>query len=249
MPDAPPDGNRRAWPYPGGLPFRLPKAVVFRRSKSDSPVATTSARRSSGSTAYRPDAPGGRAGQAVQSGEGQSGQPVQLGKGRPTPSRREAEAAARARAKAALDPKLSRKQAREKRFEASRAAREGIKSGDERYLRPRDQGPVRRFVRDFVDARLSMAEIAVPGFLVSFLLSALGAVVAGSGLLNALLFVIVVDSVLLRFRLRRELRRRFPGENLKGTTFYALTRALQIRWLRLPKPQVKLGHALPDSYR
>ncbi|CAA9348143.1 MAG: CblZ, a non-orthologous displasment for Alpha-ribazole-5'-phosphate phosphatase [uncultured Nocardioidaceae bacterium] len=208
---------------------------MFRRSKPDTPAATTTARRSSGSTAYRPDAP--------------ADQPVQLGKGRPTPSRKEAEAAARARAKAALDPKLSRKQAREKRFEASRAAREGIKNGDERYLRPRDQGPLRRFVRDFIDARLSMAEIAVPGFLVSFLLSASGAAVAGSGLLNALLLVIVVDSVLLRFRLRRELKRRFPEQDPKGTTFYALARALQIRWLRLPKPQVKLGQALPETYR
>jgi hypothetical protein len=174
---------------------------------------------------------------------------VQLGKGRPTPSRKEAEAAARARAKAALDPKLSRKQERERRFEAGRAAREGIKSGDERYLRPRDQGPVRRFVRDYVDARLSMAELAVPGFLFSFLLSATGAVVAGSGLLNALLLVIVLDCILLRFRLRGELKRRFGDADLKGTTFYALVRALQIRFLRLPKPQVKLGQKLPDTYR
>ena len=218
---------------------------MFRRSKSDPPAATTTTRRSGGSTAYRPDAPGTRSGSQP---DRRPDQPVQLGKGRPTPSRKEAEAAARARAKAALDPKLSRKQAREKRFEASRAAREGIRTGDERYLRPRDQGPVRRFVRDFVDARLSMAELAVPGFLVSFLLSASGAVVAGNSLLNALLLVIVVDSVLLRFRLRGELKRRFPEVDLKGTTFYALTRALQIRFLRLPKPQVKLGQKLPDSY-
>jgi hypothetical protein len=174
---------------------------------------------------------------------------VQLGKGRPTPSRKEAEAAARARAKAALDPKLTRKQSRQQRFEAGRAAREGIKAGDERYLRPRDQGPVRRFVRDFVDARLSMAELAVPGFLVSFVVSAAGYPAAGSGLLNALLLIIVVDSILLRFRLHRELRRRFPDDDHSGTTFYALVRALQIRFLRLPKPQVKLGQGLPERYR
>jgi hypothetical protein len=204
---------------------------VFRRSKSESSTVTAPAR-GSGSTAYDPDAV-----------------PVQLGKGRPTPSRKEAEAAARARAKAALDPKLSRKQAREKRFEAGRAAREGIKSGDERYLRPRDQGPVRRFVRDFVDTRLSMAELALPGFVISFILSASGATVAGSGMLNALLLVIVVDCLLLRFRLRRELKRRFPDEEVKGTTFYAIVRAMQVRFLRLPKPQVKLGQALPETYR
>ena len=225
---------------------------MFRRSKpdpsADPGTTATAPRRSGGSTAYRPDA--ARTPAATTTGpDGAVGQPVQLGKGRPTPSRKEAEAAAKARARAALDPKLTKKQARAQRFEASRAAREGIKSGDERYLRPRDQGPVRRFVRDFVDARLSMAELAVPGFLVSFLMSALGAAVAGSGLLNALLLVIVVDCVLLRFRLQRELKRRFPEEDRKGTTFYALTRALQIRFLRLPKAQVKLGQALPETYR
>ena len=37
-----------------------------------------------------------------------------------------------------------------------------MKSGDERYLPERDQGPVKRFVRDYVDARLSIAEFLLP---------------------------------------------------------------------------------------
>ena len=225
---------------------------MFRRNKPDSSAAPATSRRS-GSTAYRPGAgtdAHAHVGPAPASTvAGTQTAPVQLGKGRPTPSRKEAEAAARARAKAALDPRLSKKESRSKRAEAARAAREGIKSGDERYLRPRDAGPVRRFVRDFVDARLSMAELAVPGFLVSFLLSAVGSEAAGSALLNALLLVIVVDSVLLRFRLRRELKRRFPDESLRGTTFYALVRALQLRFLRLPKAQVRIGEKLPERYR
>ena len=216
---------------------------MFRRSKSSasssgSAASVTATRRPGGSTAYHPGA-----------GPGTVGEPVQLGKGRPTPTRKEAEAAARARAKAALDPKLSRKEARAKRFEASKEAREGIRSGDERYLRPRDAGPVRRFVRDFVDARLSVAELAVPGFVISFLMSSFGATLAGSALLNGLLVMMVADGVLLHFRLRRELKRRFPDENPKGTTLYALMRALQLRFLRLPKTQVKLGQRLPDTYR
>jgi hypothetical protein len=221
-----------------GVPFRRPKAVVFRRSKPDSPATVPAPRRSGGSTAYHPDADAPNA-----------TEPVTLGKGRPTPSRKEAEAAARARAKAALDPTLNKKQSREQRAQAARAAREGIKAGDERYLRPRDQGPVRRFVRDFVDARLSMAELAVPGLILSFVLSAAGFPAYGSGLLNALLLIIVIDCVLLRFRLRRELTRRFPDDDHSGTTFYALTRALQVRFLRLPKQQVKLGQSLPERYR
>ena len=38
-------------------------------------------------------------------------------------------------------------------------------------------------------------------------------------------------------------------EKLKGTTFYALTRALQLRFMRIPKSRVKLGQQLPDTYR
>jgi hypothetical protein len=58
-----------------------------------------------------------------------------------------------------------------------------------------------------------------------------------------------MDMVLLRFRLRRELVRRFPDESFKGTTYYAITRAMQMRFMRLPKTQVKIGQTLPEQYR
>ena len=82
------------------------------------------------------------------------------GKGRPTPSRREAEAARKARAKAGMDKKAAKQLLRERRAAENAKMRQGLKTGDERYLPPRDQGPVRRFVRDFVDARVSMAEMS-----------------------------------------------------------------------------------------
>jgi len=171
------------------------------------------------------------------------------GKGRPTPTRREAEAAARARAKASAKPATSKKEARRLSSERSRAIRQGIKDGDERYLPARDQGPVRRFVRDYVDHRLCMAEFAIPLLFASLVLSSAGAQQIGTGIMNATLLVVVLDSILLRFRLRRELRRRFPDDSPKGTTFYAIMRSLQLRFLRIPKPQVRLGQALPQRYR
>ena len=73
--------------------------------------------------------------------------------------------------------------------------------------------------------------------------------VAGIGIMNATLIIVVIDSVFLRCRMRRELTRRFPDESLKGTTFYAYMRSLQLRFLRLPKPQVRLGQPLPERYR
>lgn len=200
-------------------------------------------RRSSGST----KAPVSSTTAGVTPPSGSTG--VSEKKGRPTPTRREAEAAARARAKAALDPKSSRKQQRQFQMEKSRTIRQGIKDGDERYLPARDRGPVKRFIRDYVDHRLCMAEFAMPLLLASLLLSASGVVAAGNGIMNATLIVVVLDSVLLRFRLRRELKRRFPDESHKRTTLYALMRSLQLRFMRLPKPQVKLGQALPAHYR
>ena len=183
----------------------------------------------------------------------ESATPVEPGgKGRPTPTRKEAEAAAKARAKAAKDPKSARLAARaerDRRVSSSREIREGIKAGDERYLGRRDLGPVRRFVRDFVDSRLNVAEFTIPLLFSSLIASAAGAVAWGNGIMNATIIVVTLDSAWLVFRLKRELRRRFPGESLKGTTFYALTRALQLRFMRIPKSKVKLGQALPENYK
>ncbi|NYG58073.1 hypothetical protein BJ980_000996 [Nocardioides daedukensis] len=174
-------------------------------------------------------------------------------KGRPTPSRKESEAAARERAKLGKDPKaLSRKQ-RELRVESSRKVRSAMKTGDERYLPARDQGPVRRFVRDFVDTRLGFTELLAPMLL---LIIIMGTGVFGeairvfSGTLWIVtLLLVVIDIVWLRFRVRQAVRSRFPDETLKGITWYAISRAVNMRFLRLPKPQRKIGEALPQNYR
>ena len=172
------------------------------------------------------------------------------GKGRPTPSRKQAEAAARAKAKAAQKGGGTTRSGatRSERAASSRRIREGIKAGDERYLPQRDKGPVRRFVRDWIDHRLCLAELAIPLMFISLLVSAAGLAVAGNGILNATLLVVVVDSFVMWFRLRRELRRRFPEAGTRGLLFYAITRALQLRFLRMPKPQVRLGQTLPERY-
>lgn len=170
------------------------------------------------------------------------------GKGRPTPKRREAEAAARARAKPPRDRKEAMQRQRQLRSASSKEIRQGIKDGDERFLPARDQGPVKRFVRDFVDSRLCMAEFSIPLLFSSLLASGAGYAEIGTGIMNGTLLVVLLDSILLRFRMRRELARRFPDESMKGTTFYAYMRSLQLRFLRLPKPQVKLGQQLPERY-
>jgi hypothetical protein len=174
------------------------------------------------------------------------------GKGRPTPSRKEAEAAARARAKVPRTRKEQMAAQRAARGETSQRMRQAMKTGDERYLPARDRGPVKRFIRDFVDSRFSFIELMVPLLIVSMVLGYTGSrgmVQLGNTVLFTTLMVIVVDIVMLRFRLRRELARRFPGESTKGTTLYAAMRSLQMKFLRLPKAQVKIGEKLPETYR
>jgi hypothetical protein len=173
------------------------------------------------------------------------------GKGRPTPSRKEAEAAARARAKAPRTRKEQMAAQRASRGDTSQKMRQAMKTGDERYLPGRDRGPVRRFIRDYVDHRFSFTELMVPLLLVSMVLSYAGQIALGNTILFTTIMVILVDVVMLRFRLRRELENRFPDEPTatKGATLYAVMRSLQMKFLRLPKAQVKIGDKLPETYR
>jgi hypothetical protein len=174
------------------------------------------------------------------------------GKGRPTPSRKEAEAAAKARAKAPRSRKEAAAAQRSQRAESSRKVREAMKTGDERYFLPRDKGPERRFVRDYVDARFSFLELMIPAMLVTLVMGYSG-ITALERVSNLMLFgmflLIIIDILTIRWRLRRELVRRFPSETHKGTTWYAVSRSMQMKFMRLPKPQVKIGERLSDTYR
>jgi hypothetical protein len=169
------------------------------------------------------------------------------GKGRPTPSRKEAEAAARARARGMQDKKAAAKLLRERRAEGNARTREGMRTGDERYLPARDKGPVRRFVRDWVDSRLCMAELLLP-LLVLIMLGQTVSTSIANGLWSATILVVALDTALVVFRLRRELRRRFPDQSTKGAVGYGVLRSLQLRWIRMPKRKVRLGEKLPDRY-
>lgn len=171
------------------------------------------------------------------------------GKGRPTPTRKEAEAAARARAKVPRSRKEQAAAQRASRGDSSQKMREAMKTGDERYLPSRDRGPVRRFLRDYVDSRFSFTELMVPLLIVSMVLSYSGLPQLGNTILFTTILVILFDIVMLRFRIRRQLAARFPGESTKGTTLYAALRSLQMKFLRLPKAQVKIGQKLPETYR
>jgi hypothetical protein len=174
------------------------------------------------------------------------------GKGRPTPTRKEAEAARLAKAKVPRTRKEQMAAQRANKGESSQRVRQGMRAGEEKYLLARDKGPVRRFIRDFVDARFSFIELIIPLLVITMVMGYSGnATLARFG--NALLFgsilLVIMDMLLLRFRMRRQLAARFPDAPTKGTTYYAVTRAMQMKFMRLPKPQVKIGQELPEHYR
>ena len=113
-----------------------------------------------------------------------------------------------------------------------------------RQLPARDKGPVRRFARDFVDSRFHIAEYFLPMAVIILVLSMVRVPqLQNIALLLWLLVIvtIVLDSIVTGFRLKKRLAERFPTDNRRGAVAYALMRSLQMRRLRLPKPQVKRG--------
>jgi hypothetical protein len=168
----------------------------------------------------------------------------QAPKGRPTPKRSEAQSQRRR----AVTPTSDRKEAAKRQREARRAdmvkQREALASGDERYLPARDKGKARRFARDFVDSRWCLAEFFLPLAVIILVLS----IIRIPGVQNIALLLwlvvivlIVLDSIGIWFRLKKQLNERFPNEPKRGAVAYGLMRTLQMRRMRLPKPQVKRG--------
>jgi DUF3043 family protein len=159
---------------------------------------------------------------------------------------------AAAGAKGRATPKRSVAQARNrttviaqggKRGRASRgdvaARREAFRRGEESALPARDRGPVRRWVRDYVDSRRSIVSWFIPAALLILLLSPFGTI----GAVFQVVFVvaIVVETTLTTRRIRSQVRQRFPGQSTKGLGYYAFSRAMMFRRMRMPAPRVERG--------
>jgi len=165
----------------------------------------------------------------------------QSGKGAPTPKRADREAANK-RPLVPNDRKEAAKQARVQAADAREKARIGMAMGDEKYLPARDRGPQKKFVRDYVDARFSVGEVLIPVMFAVIVLTFIPSAqiqAASIMLLWAFFLIAVVDVVILGFTLQRKLTAKFGAGKVEKVRWYAAMRALQLRALRLPKPQVK----------
>lgn len=169
-----------------------------------------------------------------------------LGKGRPTPTRKEREEA-RKQPIVPKDRKLAARTDRAKQASERERARAGIAAGDERYLPARDKGEQRRYVRDYVDARWSVGEFLIP-IVVVMLIATVIPVTAiqqwAEAAVWAFFAITIIDVVILGFRLRSRLSAKF-GTVERGVRWYATMRVIQLRMIRLPKPQVARG-AFPE---
>lgn len=166
-----------------------------------------------------------------------------IGKGRPTPSRKEAQAR-NAQPLIGAQSKEARKAQRQRIAEDRARARIGLAQGDDRYLSTRDRGPQRRWVRDYVDARFNIGEFLMPVMLIVLITTFLPSSLRYYGVFVLWLAVLftVLDIIIMNVGLGKKLKAKFGAENLqKGWRWYAGMRMVYMRFLRLPKPRVRRG--------
>ena len=162
-------------------------------------------------------------------------EPGPVKKDRPTPSRKEAEAARRAR----VNPKLTPKAARKETAARNRAERM-------RALNAREAQPEKVLVRDYVDARFSIGEFLLPALVLILSLSFLNTMLPGMAMYATVLMYgyiawVIIDIWWMWRGLKRVLAERFPRSPRKGMMMYAMNRTIQIRRFRMPAPRLKRG--------
>jgi hypothetical protein len=211
-------------------------------------------RRNQSSTVAADAAGDGADGADTAAADGDASQPGRTGgKGRPTPKRRDAEKRRRGPApppprtqrEAMKLAKANRPSKEERRLQAAeRRAR--MDAGDDRYLPPRDRGPLRAYVRDVVDSRRHLIGLFMPLaalVFVSILVPYRELQTYISILAFGFMIAMVVEGVLLGRQIVAKARAKFPKEEIKGfpVGWYAFSRASQPRKLRVPRPRVQVG--------
>lgn len=140
------------------------------------------------------------------------------------------------------DRKESKRQAREQMAMQRQRAQDGYARGDEQFLPVRDRGPVRRYARDFVDSRFSIGTLLMPAMILVLAMTFVNTQemrVLTFAVLWGFVALTVLDSVFMSWRLRRKITEKFGPDKTKGVSWYASMRGTQMRFMRMPKPQVK----------
>jgi hypothetical protein len=174
---------------------------------------------------------------------------VVVGKGRPTPKRRDT-TPQRGPVSA---PKTRKEATRWQKQQNTRgstgsggkkmsnqAFREALRRGDPAALPKRDQGPVRKIARDWVDSHRMLSNyllVLFPLMVVGYFIPYLNIAVI------ALLFAIVIEWYMTGRRIRAFAVSRLDSvrEGTWSLGFYAGSRSYMPRRWRMPAPQVQVG--------
>ena len=146
------------------------------------------------------------------------------------------------------DRKAAAGQSREAAREARAKQRAALLSGDESALPARDKGPIKRYIRDTVDARWNIGEFMLPIMFAVLALTFVPAILkSAASVANLLVFTLVyalvvigaLDAFMMWRRTKAKVIAKFGEAPPRGSAMYAVMRAFQMRRSRLPRPQVK----------
>ena len=211
---------------------------MFRRRSSDAPDAFDEVQAT-------PDAADDSA-DGYSNGSRPARSSVTAPKGVPTPKRSEAQANRRQPYQAPADRKAASQQAKQ-RDRADRIRKsEALQRGESWALPLKDRGPVRALARDVVDARRGIGEYYMVIIVLLVVLLVAGKsnksiYYIADGAVVFLLLVIIVEASLVGNKVKRLAAQRFPNESTKGVVWYAGSRGIQLRRMRIPKPRVNRG--------
>lgn len=179
-------------------------------------------------------------------GTGAASDSRSLKKGRPTPTRKQAQALEyKPLVPSMKDRKKRRKEEKQIVRKRQDAEYEAMEKGDLAHMPRTEQLPIRIYIRDYVDARRNMSEWFLPAVLVMLVLAMVLAPVSvlASNILTALMYVYLVGCiidlmVMWLHGLKPKLVDKYGAASLKAThaMSYAVSRAMQLRRWRVPKP-------------
>src|SRR5665647_3057857 len=161
-------------------------------------------------------------------------------KNRPTPSRRDQEAANK-RPLVPTDRKAAASQSREANKVARAKQRAALLSGDEHALPARDKGPIKRYIRDAVDTRWNVGEFMLPVMVVVLALTFLAPIFPALASFTTLLIFTMVyglvaagvlDAFFMWRRIKAKVIAKFGENPPRGSATRGRCRAPRRRSLR-----------------
>ena len=165
-------------------------------------------------------------------------------KGKVTPKRKVAQSKVKTNSITAPKTKAEKNIDRAALRSARATARAAFMRGDENALPARDKGPVRRYVRNYVDSQRTIGEYFLPTIMLVLVLTVIpnrSVQLFAILFMYSVMFFALVSGLFFTRRIKKLVNEKFPGAPTKGLGMYGWLRSTQMRRLRAPAPQVSRG--------